>query len=137
MAEAGTKTPLLNLDTFAERHVVTVDGEQYELRNPGELSLVAYYRLGKKGDELNALLEVAELTDDQVKSLDRTLDELCRMVLDAPDDVHRRLKDLHKLQVVTAFNELPESKGMAALAAGAKDERAPESPPTGESTSPD
>ena len=135
-----SRAPLLSLDTLTERYVVTVDGESYELRNPGELSLTSYYMLGKKGEELNELLEVpeAEFTDEQVASLDRTLDFLCRAVLDAPDEVHKKLKDLHKLQVIQAFNELPESKGMAALATGATD-AAPEaeSPPTGESKSPD
>ncbi len=133
----GSKTPLLNLDTLTERYVVKVDGESYELRNPGELSLVAYHKLGKKSDELNKLLNVPEgqVTDVQVGELDRILDFLCRQVLDAPDEVHKRLKDLHKLQVIQTFNELPES---AALAAGATD-MAPEaeSPPTGASKFPD
>ena len=143
MAEVGTKTPLLNLDTLTERYVVTVDGKSYELRNPGELSLTAYHNLGKKSDELSKLLDVpdGEFTDEQVAELDRTLDYLCRAVLEAPDEVHKRLKDLHKLQVIQTFNELPES---TALAAGAKAEKAPvaeveetEASPTGESTSPD
>ena len=143
MAEVGTKTPLLNLDTLTERYDVKVDGESYELRNPGELSLTTYHKLGKKGDELSALLEVPdnEFSDEQVEALDQTLDFLCRAVLVAPDEVHKKLKDLHKLQVIQTFNELPESKGMAALIAGAEDEKAPEakaeSPPTGESKSPD
>ncbi len=144
MAEVGTKTPLLNLDTLTERYTVMVDGEPYELRNPGELSLTAYHNLGKKSDELSKLLDVpdSEFTGEQVAELDRTLDYLCRAVLEAPDDVHKKLKDLHKLQVIQTFNELPESKGMVALVAGATAEKAPEAEepeisPTGESTSPD
>ena len=134
---ADTKTPLLNLSTLSERYTVTIDGDEYELRNPGELDLLSYHKIGKASAEVEQLLADADaLTTKQVTRMNRLIDQLCRAILDAPDVVHKGLKDIHRLQVIQVFNTLPESQ--PALSPGENGETAPEetkAPSTGESKS--
>ncbi len=135
---ADAKTPLLTLDTLSERQIVRINGEDYELRNAGELSILAYHRLGQKSERVGELLNVDEPTEQQVTTLRAILDELAREILVAPDEVYKLLRDLDKMRLVQAFNATAEE---GAPTAEDEDEPAPlegleEALSTGESTSP-
>lgn len=129
---------LLNLDTLVERKIVKVDGKPYELRTPGELSLLEFHRIGKLGETLEPLFAQEDsLTLDQVGTLATALDELCRAVFIAPPEVHAALREGHKLQIVNVFIELQRGAKVTAPEKTASAESVvPAVPSTGESTSP-
>jgi len=137
MAETQDKDhkpqPVLSLDTLVERRFITINGTPYTLVNDGELSILDYHRLGKRAAKVEALWGRVELTDEEVTELTEALDWLCRLVLDAPPEVHDKLLDQHRLQVVMAFTNL--HRKTTPLAGGRKPEEAPPAPPSGESSS--
>lgn len=97
------KKPLLSLDTLVDRSVIAIDGKPYELRAPGEFSLLDYHRIGKRSEQLDALKAHEEPTEEDVEAVAAALGELCRMVLVAPEDVYARLSVLHQQAIVSAF----------------------------------
>jgi hypothetical protein len=103
---ATPKTPVLNLDTLIVREHITIDGQPYELRNADEFSVVDAHRLGRKGVRLDQLMTSAELTPDEEMELAGLLDALCKSVLDAPEAVHKTLRDAQRSAIFQAFTEL-------------------------------
>ena len=129
----ANRTPILNLDTLVERAVVRIDGTDYELLNPGELSVLDFHKIGKRAERVEAMLkEEGDLSEDQVVTLTEALDALCRLVLRAPAEVHARLSDTQRLKVTQAFTVLQREQ--PGPPAGGDD--VPTAPSTGESNSP-
>lgn len=128
MAEKKAREPVLSLDTFVDRRFITIDGERYELRNPGEFSILDYHRMGVRAGRVDALMAEGELAEEQVQELESLLNDGCRSVLIAPDEIHRKLTDVQRLKVIEAFTHL--QRETAAPPAEAEAEA-----PTGESTS--
>ena len=126
------KEPILNLDTLAERAVVRVDGADYELLNPGELSVLDFHKIGKRAERVETMLkQESDLSEGQVAELTEALDALCRIVLRAPSEIHQRLTDMQRLQVSQAFTDL--QRKTTGPAAGGEDVPTAS---TGESNSP-
>lgn len=110
------RPPLLNLDTIVEQPLVVIDGQPYPMLTEDDLSIVAVHRLRKQGQELQRLLDAAaadqsDELDDQVKTL---LAVMCRKLVQAPDDVHAKLKENHRLLIIEAFSKLLRSSRPAA-----------------------
>jgi hypothetical protein len=104
---------LLNLDTLVVRPLVVIDGTEYEMLNPGELTLLQLHQFGVMGSDLQAAIsaattspDIASFTSAQVASVAALLDRMVRMILKAPPELVSRLSDGHKFQVVSAFNTL-------------------------------
>jgi hypothetical protein len=143
--------PILSLDTLVERQVVRIDGKDYELKIPGELSVLDFHRIGKRHERVEALQkrgESGEITEEEVSELQSLIDWLCRFVFVAPGDVVDRLNYNQKLRVIWAFINLLGEYAPPAPAGGIV-EAAPASAPeaieqasdakatsTGESSSP-
>lgn len=123
--------PVLSLDTFVEHRVVRIDGKDYDLVNAGELSVLENHRLAKRAARAKELVEAED--EAQVAELGAVLDWLCRLVLRAPDEVHQRLTETHRLAIVQTFTQLQRVNVPAA--APAAEESAPP-PSTGENSSP-
>ena len=124
------RKPLLSLDTLSERYTVVIDGVLREMLNPQELSIVDYHRLGKKGARLEAIMEADDPSEEEWAEARQIMDELCRSVLLAPDEVHERLSDTHRLQVTNAFTGLLRGSKLPTAPVGVK------RPSTGESGPP-
>jgi hypothetical protein len=91
------------LDLLLEREHITIAGERYELRNRDEFSVFDFRRLMKVGKRIDELEAIDEPSDEQTAEYERQLDALVRMVLIAPETVHRELKSGHRTQVVSTF----------------------------------
>lgn len=103
---ATPPVPVLNLDELAVRsYHVLVDGKPYWLRNPGELSIDQSRRLAIQQTRHDAIStrELHEISDQEAKELVGLLDQMCRAILDAPDDVHDRLTDAQRKAVIMTF----------------------------------
>lgn len=108
---------ILDLDTTKDiRAKVRIDGRLYALRNAEDLSILGTQGAYTKFNELAGVLQVAKPTEQQERAMTELLDELCRMVLDAPLKVHEKLNDQDRLKIINSFSLL--LPGMAP--AGAK-----------------
>lgn len=101
-----TKGPLLNLDTLIVRPQVIIDGQSYEMVSPDEMTIVERQRQVARGRRMQELLDKRELSNQEQGELARVLDEGCRAILLAPDDVHAKLMDGHRLDIIDAFGQL-------------------------------
>jgi hypothetical protein len=92
---------------LADRVYVEIDGSQYGLRQPMEFELVDLNRLQRMQREVQAGID--ETTTAGSAELHAMLDECARMVLiDCPDDVHARLRDMHRLAIISSFSQAAE-----------------------------
>lgn len=129
---AEPQDPILKLDTLVERRTVMIDGASYGLVNSGELSILDFHRIGYQGRNVeNLMAQQEDLNDEQVEAVRRLLDSMCKVLLLAPVEIHARLSDNQRLQIVQAFTGL-----LRAEAAPPAEELAAAAPQTGESTSP-
>jgi hypothetical protein len=123
--------PILDINTFVEHRTVRIDGVDYDLVNAGELSALDNHRLSKRAARAKELVEAED--EAQVLELGEHLDWLCRLVLRAPDEIHKRLTETHRLAIVQSFTDLQRE---SVTAAPATEEAAPPPTSTGESLSP-
>ncbi len=124
--------PILTLETLVDRPQVKINGTSYGLKSPEEVSLLDYHRIWAQGRELDAAFSRPDLSMDEIGVLAKKIDELCRFLLDAPDDVHTRLTEVHKMRIVRTFIVLQLGPVVPA-----EPEPKPEGPPsTTESGSP-
>ena len=94
---------VLEISTITQRCSVKIDGQSYEIVSMDELSVVDYHRLGRKGLRIDFLMGKADASDEELAEVRAILDDLCRRVVLAPDEVHAKLSDGHRLNLVRAF----------------------------------
>ena len=102
MAEANN---ILDILTKVERPTFTIDGESYEMRDPGELSMAEFHVLSKTGSELIAFGEQYS-TDPEgaFDAISKCMDELLDMVTpDLPAKVRDQLNPFHVQKILDAF----------------------------------
>jgi hypothetical protein len=99
-------TPLLDLKTQAETAVIEIDGSQYPLLSAMQLPLAPYMRTESRSAQLYALIEKTDRTADDDATMSRLMDQCCRDVLGAPDEVHAKLTDVQRLAVLNVFGQL-------------------------------
>lgn len=109
MATSVPPASVLDLSTVVDRPFITIDGEKCEIRHPDEFSLIQQLRQQRLAERVMAL--VALMLEKQASEADeqeytRIVDDSCRQVLIAPDEIHRKLRDDHRLAIVKAFTEL-------------------------------
>lgn len=114
--------PLLNLDTLMSRtDVVRVDGVDHPLRNPAELSVFDYHDLHKKWQRATKVMAAIQTeegpSDEDVVLAQGDIDATCRLILLAPDEVHKKLTDEMRILVVRAFFALRREQPQLAAAA--------------------
>ncbi len=98
-----SKKNLLEITTEIQRCSVTIDGQSYEVISVDELAIADYHRFGRKGLRIDFLMGKDTPTDEELAEVSKILDELCRAVLQAPDEVHRKLTEGHRLSLVKVF----------------------------------
>lgn len=102
-----SKGPLLDLNTFIVRPVVNIDGQAYEMVHPDEMTILDLQRQFVRGRRIAELMIKKELTTAEQVELPRILDEACRAILvGAPEEVHAKLQDGHRFDIIDAFGEL-------------------------------
>lgn len=99
-------TPLLDFSTLVDQAHVRIDGTLYPLRHRDALSLLQAKRLERQAPRVGALLQQDDLTEAEAAEASTLLAAICRAVLDAPEDVHQRLTDMTRLEVMHAFMQL-------------------------------
>jgi hypothetical protein len=97
---------LLDLLTTQTRPVAKIDGREYDIRTSNDLTLFAYKRFQKLSPLVGELLLKDDMTAEDGDVLTRHLDEACRLILDAPDEVQKRLGDVNRLTIFGVFTDL-------------------------------
>lgn len=99
--------PVLTLSTIDTAGVpIQIDGRRYQTRHPDALSLRAIKQLERLAPRLGGLLQQDDLSEAEELELSTGLAEVCRLVLDAPDEVIARLTDQQRVRVMEAFMAL-------------------------------
>lgn len=102
---AAATAPVLDLTTLEPMHV-RIDGESYAIKTPNALSIRDIKHIESEWPRMGALLEQDRFSDDEVTELSARLDSACRLILDAPVEVHGRLGDQQRMEIVTVFSRL-------------------------------
>lgn len=82
---------------------VQIDDQTYTVIAPRMLPPITSHRFLGQLRRLDRLLEQETLSDDEQRDLEALPDRLCRLILDAPEDVHARLTDAHRMAIVNLF----------------------------------
>jgi hypothetical protein len=100
---------LLDLDTLAPPASVRIDGQTYVLLSPDALCALDVRRLQNFIPQLEARWGKPDdqLTDEDKTEVSRIIDAICRIVLQAPQEVHAKLTDVHRTAVYYSFLGLP------------------------------
>ena len=122
---------LLSLDTLVRRPKVAIDGTQYEMLSPDEMSVLDYQRFGLWHRELVQLQEDGGEDDPALEAL---VDRIARKAMvGVPAGVIGKLSGAQKIAVVEVFTGLLLQTRMRV--AGATATAMGQNPSTGESYS--
>lgn len=109
----ASTTPVLDLVSLTSTAHVRIDGELYSLRSVMELPLIPAQRLETHARRIGQILAQDATAPDDEALASRLLDDSCRIVLDAPPEVHARLTDTLRLAILNAFSQLRQATGLA------------------------
>lgn len=102
-----TDTPILTISTLVHAQPIEIDAHRYHIHHPDQLSIRDGLELEALSPKVGQLLRrIARLSPQEFRTLEAELDRFCRLVLDAPDAVHLRLKTRHRVAIVKSFIEL-------------------------------
>lgn len=113
--------PVFNLDAFVEPQTVRINGAEYDLVAPEELSLLDHSRLDAWVKRLTALADGGSGAAVEGQEI---LRRCVRLILRAPADVLASLRDVHRLQILRAWS-LPRNPEEDARRARPQPEVAP------------
>lgn len=95
--------PILDL-VLTERPIIKINGRPYEMRTADEFAYLAYRQQQKLFARLGVLLKKKRATKAEEQEQVRLLDTFVRQLLvDVDDKVHKKLRDSHRLEIITAF----------------------------------
>lgn len=98
---------ILEISTLTpDRLAINIDGRLYELKDRDEMGVENLITLQKLYNEVMGVQQLSadEIDEEVGRTLAHALDKFCRLLLiDCPDDVHNKMKDHHRLQIVHAF----------------------------------
>lgn len=119
---ANTTAPLLDLTVTIDRPCIRFNGVNYEIRTAADLTIGEYKHLWQTAPQLSALLSKKDVSKEEDAARSQMLDDLCRLAIIAPDDVHSRLGDVNRMSVFGVFTNLlfPSVSGARAKQGAAK-----------------
>jgi hypothetical protein len=83
--------------------VVTIDQQTYPFLDPTRVTPIERHRLirlQRRGDEL---AQKADLTEEERAELESIPDQMVRIVVKAPDEIHKKLNDEQRMAILAAF----------------------------------
>lgn len=98
---------ILDLDSLANRPVVVIDEKEYRLLTPSLLPPLDSYRMKQYSARIDALSAKEILTPDEESEMALVLDRMCRLILIAPDEVHTKLVDNLRTEILEGFLNAP------------------------------
>lgn len=100
--------PILDLDKLTDRPTVIIDGQEYWLLTLDIMPPLDAHHFSQMHERASALLAGdRQLSEPEEAELAALPNRLCRLVLEAPEDVHARLDDRKRMliarQAITTF----------------------------------
>jgi hypothetical protein len=130
----ASQQPVLDLDTLADRPTVIFGKKEYRLWSSDLLPPLDNHRVRKLIRRIDEIaLKDGELTKAEENELKKLFDEVTRVVLDAPDAVHKKLTDKHRAEIIRTF-QMPSLDLLLKVLAAAQAQGATAAPPTGETS---
>jgi antirestriction protein ArdC len=113
--------PVIEITTARKReHAIKVDGKQYELRHPGELSYLDGKSFRMKAARLTEIEKASTLTTAEREEHERIAAEVCTAIVDAPAGVIAKLSSAQQVAVINTYFALLIQSAQAALKAASK-----------------
>jgi hypothetical protein len=114
--------PLLSFEIDTKpRNVIAIDGKNYELRRPDDLTIDASNALAGKlrtYGQLNIIIEKqGRLTHQSRTQLTETMADLCRLILAAPPAILKKMTPVMRYRVINVFLTLSLTNGIKAAKA--------------------
>ena len=103
-----TKTKVLTLDRIYDHNVVKIEGKEYPLKNAKAIALLEMRWIEKTQPRIIELFNVDHPTSGDAEELSLLVDGVIRVILEAPDDVHRGLSDMERVQIIGFFSQRTE-----------------------------
>ena len=94
---------MLEFKTATTRDKIKIDGVAYDLIGAGEMNLRDYFRIQKQGEKVINLKEDDFESEEKVKMVSDTIDDVVAFLVKAPENIRKKLTDAQKLQVITFF----------------------------------
>lgn len=136
-----TNSAILNLDEIPEPVTLTFNEKDYPLKTIKDFSLKEAARLRKQVMGIQGALDATEELDEesaefeaQLEIIEKTQDRLIRILVDAPDEIHKELTVRHKTAILSFFMEDAGQNSPYRQATESSDESSPVS--TSTTTSP-
>jgi hypothetical protein len=104
---ADRTVPVLNLDSLIDRPVVIIDGHEYQLLTQAILPPIDVHRLAKFSRRIEVLTQQEDLTAAEEAELTALPDRICRLLLEAPNEVHAKLTDTKRMEIAATFLTAP------------------------------
>lgn len=102
MAQTTTQSKDL-IDQLLDYKVVTLGDKKFEVLNQDALNLLDFRWLLRKLPRLNEIWEKDDPTTEEKAEFSELLKRFCRMILNAPAEVHETLNDFQRKQVLDFF----------------------------------
>ncbi len=99
--------PLLTLDSLTDRPVIVIKGQEYLLITNALLPPLDAHRVQRMSLRIEALMQQETLTTEEEQELDTIPDKMCRVVLEAPDDVQAGLTNRQRMDIIGTFATAP------------------------------
>ena len=96
-------TPVLDLDTLADKPTVRISGKLYRLWSIDTLPPLENHRVRKMLRRIDELSLKDDLTAKEDKELTSLFDDVTRVVIDAPEAVHKKLKPKQQADIIQSF----------------------------------
>jgi hypothetical protein len=149
---------VLNLDTLIDRPVVIISGEEYRLWSTDILPPLDNHRVQRLIKRVDAISLKEEPTDAELEELAGPVvkkngkpqtdadgneirrselglfSKITRIVLDAPDDIHKALTDKQRAEIIRTFLTPPQLLEVFAKVLAAAQATPTAVPPTGETS---
>ncbi len=101
-------TTTLKIETKSIRPPITIDGGDYELVSPDELTIVQHQMLASCGRRMERLMTRDDLTEDEQAELTGAIHNSTAMILKhVPEEVRTKLQDMHLLMILNFYAEIP------------------------------
>lgn len=126
--------PVLDFNVLTERAHVRINGQDYELLNPGELDLLQYARLEALGRRLEA--DPNTVSEEEMAKVSEALARMIGTILKAPEDVLSKLGAMHHFRILFAFFDRVPGRVAPKPAPTTTPQEPADAPPAAESTEP-
>lgn len=105
---------LLDLTTLIEQPTISIDGVQYEILHPDQLSIVDAHHLQSMALRIEKITKQPDIDDDGAADLSAMVIDLSdRIMIGVPPEIRAKLTEAQRLVVAEVFMTIPRAQSRA------------------------